>query len=84
MFLAVQTRTIKSQAFNDSRFILMTIYMVAITTLTGLPVAIFTVIAEKYILAFLCVNITLTLLGFIILLTVFLPKVIALIKTWKR
>ena len=83
-FLAVQTRTIKSQAFNDSRFISMTIYMVAITTLIGLPVAIFIVIAEKYILAFLCVNITLALLGFIILLTVFLPKAMALIKTRKK
>ena len=83
-FLAIQTRTIKSRAFNDSKFITWAIYMVVFTSLIGLPMAIFTAFGGKLIMAFYCITITISLYGFIMLLTVFIPKLVILFQLRKE
>ena len=83
-FLAFQTRGIKSKAFNDSKFITWAIYMVVFTSLIGVPMAIFTGLGDHPVLAIYTISVTISLYGFIMLLTVFIPKIIVLFKKRKE
>ena len=79
-FLALQTRKIKSKAFNDSKWISITIYLVVLSTMLGCPVAVISVFSGQITLGFLSIIVLLCVFGFNILLTVFVPKIFALIQ----
>ena len=80
VFLAVQSRKIKSKAFNDSKYIAMAIYGVVLIILIGLPIAIFAVLGNQLLWSFVAINVTVATCCYIILFTVFIPKVVILYK----
>ena len=83
-FLALQTRKIKSKVFNDSKWIAITIYLVVFSTMLGLPVALISIFSGKFTLSFVSIVILLALIGYNILLTVFVPKIFALRQAQKE
>ena len=80
-FLAIQTRKIKSKAFNDSKWITITIYLTIFAALFGIPVALISALTGYWLVAYISIVVLLTLQGLIISLTLFLPKLFVLKKT---
>ena len=78
-FLALKTRRIKYQLFNDSKYIAMAIYGLFLTNMIGVPVSIFT-INEQMVWSYLVINMTIFTSSLLIICTVFIPKLLLLYK----
>ena len=80
VFLAIQSRKIKSKAFNDSKYIAMAIYGVVLIILIGLPISTFALLGNQLLWSFVAINVTVATCCYIILFTVFIPKAVILYK----
>lgn len=78
-FLALNTRRIKYQLFNDSKYIAIAIYGLFLTNMIGVPVSIFT-INEQMVWSYLVINMTIFTSSLLIICTVFIPKLLLLYK----
>ncbi|XP_067621174.1 gamma-aminobutyric acid type B receptor subunit 1 isoform X2 [Eurosta solidaginis] len=78
LFLAYETRSIKVKQINDSRYVGMSIYNVAVLCLITAPVGM--VIASQQDAKFVFVSLAVIFCCFISMLLIFVPKVIEVIR----
>ncbi len=83
-FLALQTRKIKSKAFNDSKRIAVTIYLIILTLLFGIPISIISLLTFQLLMSYITILLLLFFQGSIPLLTLFVPKIFDLWKAKRK
>ena len=83
-FLALQTRKIKSKAFNDSKWIAVTIYLIILTLFFGIPISIISLLTFRLLMTYITILLLLFFQGSIPLLTLFVPKFFDLWKAKRK
>lgn len=80
-FLATQTRHIKAKFFNDTKYIVISIYCVSMIVIIGFPIAIFMLLGLYIFISYLSVTIAVIGMSSVISCVVFVPKFVLLYKS---